>query len=234
MILDQPLPSARPRPRQPDGSGGQRRAAWAGTTRGVGEAGRTSLFARRGPRYLDAMTLRKIALLGHPILLGKAAPVEDPSAPEVQALVSDMLATMADADGIGLAAPQVHVAQRIVVALSLRDRAERADAAVHVLINPELTPLGDATELAFEGCLSIPDLRGLVPRHRRVGYRALGRDGGQVQGEAEGLFARVLQHEVDHLDGVLYPMRMPDLRHLAFASELPHLSAWLERPGDAA
>jgi peptide deformylase len=180
------------------------------------------------------MPVRKLALLGHPILLGKAAPVEDPTGGDVQDLIEDMLATMADADGIGLAAPQVHDGRRVVVAAELRDRSERAGSTVHVLINPELTPLGDGTELAFEGCLSIPDLRGLVPRHRRVAYRAVDRHGAAVAGVADGLFARVLQHEVDHLDGVLYPMRMADLRHLAFASELPHLSAWLERPGESA
>ena len=180
------------------------------------------------------MPVRTLALLGQPILLGKAAPVDDPTAADVQTLVEDMLATMADADGIGLAAPQVHDGRRVVVATELRDRSERAGSTVHVLINPELTPLGDDTELAFEGCLSIPDLRGLVPRHRRVAYRAVDRRGAVVAGVADGLFARVLQHEVDHLDGVLYPMRMTDLRHLALASELPHLSAWLERPGESA
>jgi peptide deformylase len=178
------------------------------------------------------MTLRKIARLGHPVLLARAAPVEEIGAPDVQALIDDMLETMADADGIGLAAPQVHAGRRIVVAMELADRAERGAAKVHVLINPELTSLGDEIEPGFEGCLSIPDLRGLVPRHRRVGFSALDRRGRSVTGEAHGLFARVLQHEVDHLDGILYPMRMTDLRHLAFTSELPHLSAWLERRGD--
>ena len=144
-----------------------------------------------------------------------------------------MLATMAAADGIGLAAPQVHRSLRIIVALEIRDRAERDAGIAHVLVNPELTPLGKTTELAFEGCLSIPDLRGLVPRHRRVAFRAIDRAGAAVEGVADGLFARVLQHEVDHLDGILYPMRMTDLRHLAFTSELPQLTAWLDRDGDA-
>jgi peptide deformylase len=177
------------------------------------------------------MTLRKIACLGHPVLLARAAPVEEIGAPNVQALIDDMLETMADADGIGLAAPQVYAGQRIILAMELADRAERGAAKVHVLVNPELTTLGEEIELGFEGCLSIPDLRGLVPRHGRVGYTALDRRGRRVAGEAHGLFARILQHEVDHLDGILYPMRMTDLRHLAFTSELPHLSAWLERHG---
>ena len=178
------------------------------------------------------MTLRKIALLGQPVLLARAKPVADLADPEVQRLIDDMLATMADADGIGLAAPQVHEPLRIVVALELRDRAEREHAVAHVLVNPELTPLGEASELAFEGCLSIPSLRGRVPRHAGCGYRALDRRGREITGVATGLFARVLQHEVDHLDGILYPMRMADLRELAFTSELRHLSAWLEQRGD--
>jgi peptide deformylase len=183
------------------------------------------------------MTVRDIALIGQPVLLTPSVAVEDPLAPEVQLLIDDMLETMRHADGIGLAAPQVGVGRRVVVAMELATRDERREAPVQVLINPELVPIAGASEepaMAFEGCLSIPDLRGLVPRHRRVGYRALDRHGRPMTGEAEGLFARVLQHEVDHLDGILFPMRMTDLRHLALTSELPHLLAWLERPGDAA
>jgi peptide deformylase len=180
------------------------------------------------------MTLRKLALLGHPVLLTCAEPVVDLGHPSVQTLIDDMLATMIDADGIGLAAPQVYEPLRLIVALELQDRAERGTAVAHVLVNPELTPVGEVTELAFEGCLSIPDLRGRVPRHASVAYRALDRYGREVRGVATGLFARVLQHEVDHLDGVLYPMRMTDLRQLAFTGQLPHLSAWLEQHGELA
>jgi peptide deformylase len=179
------------------------------------------------------MTVRPLALMGHPVLLTPAAIVADVGAPEIQELIDDMLATMAAADGIGLAAPQVHESLRIIVAMEIRARSEREEAAVHVLVNPTLTPVDEAAELAFEGCLSIPELRGLVPRHRCVAFEALDRAGRAVAGVAEGLFARVLQHEVDHLDGILYPMRMTDLRHLAFTSELPQLTTWLERDGDA-
>jgi peptide deformylase len=178
------------------------------------------------------MTLRKLALLGHPVLLARAEPVADVATPAIQTLIDDMLETMADADGIGLAAPQVYESVRVIVALELQDRAERGSAVPHVLVNPELTPMGEATELAFEGCLSIPDLRGRVPRHTGIAYRALDRRGQEVSGVATGLFARVVQHEVDHLDGILYPMRMTDLRELAFTSELPRLSTWLEQRGD--
>jgi peptide deformylase len=180
------------------------------------------------------MTLRKIALLGQPVLLAKAKPVHDLADPEIQRLIDDMLATMTDADGIGLAAPQVHESVRIVVALEMPDRAQRDAAVAHVLVNPDLTLLGDADDLAFEGCLSMPGLRGRVPRHASLHYRALDRHGQAVEGVASGLFARVLQHEVDHLDGILYPMRMVDLRALAFTGELPHLTGWLEQRGDLA
>jgi peptide deformylase len=180
------------------------------------------------------MTLRKIALLGQPVLLTRAAPVVSVADPEIQRLIDDMVATMRDAEGIGLAAPQIHESVRIVVAMELADRAQRDAALLHVLVNPELTLLGEADEPAFEGCLSIPGLRGRVPRHGRVRYRALDREGCPVEGLAGGLFARVLQHEVDHLDGILYPMRMTDLRALAFTAELPHLTAWLEQRGDLA
>lgn len=185
------------------------------------------------PAYMGCMTLRKIARLGHPVLLGKAAPVEDVGDPELQRLIDDMLETMADAEGIGLAAPQVYAGTRVILAQEMQDRSEAASAPVRVLINPELEPLGDEAVTGYEGCLSIPDLRGLVPRWRRVAYRALDRGGRRVEGEAEGLFARVLQHEVDHLDGVLYPMRMRDLRQLAFTSEMHHLEGWLRADGGA-
>ena len=178
------------------------------------------------------MTLRKIARLGHPVLLTRAEPVGDPTAADIQALIDDMLETMADAEGIGLAAPQVHAGLRVIVAMEIADRSRQAEAPVRVLINPELEPLDAAMENGFEGCLSIPGLRGMVPRHRRVAFRALDRRGREIGGEADGLFARVLQHEVDHLDGVLYPMRMIDLRHLAFTSEVRHLSAWIAASGD--
>lgn len=173
------------------------------------------------------MTPRPIAKLGHPVLLTKAAPVADPTDAAVQELIDDMRATLAQAQGLGLAAPQVFSSQRVILALPIAERDERPDAEPLVLVNPELSPLDDAMEGAFEGCLSIPELRGWVPRLRRVGYRALDRHGQPVSGEARGLFARILQHEVDHLDGVLFPMRMSDLRHLAFADQVRHLAEWM-------
>lgn len=174
------------------------------------------------------MTLRKIALMGHPVLLEPAKPVMDPTDPEMRELVRDMRETLADARGLGLAGPQVHAGKRVILALeAVAGEADRT-AEPLILINPELEPLDPDYETAFEGCLSIPGLRGLVPRYRRVGLKALDAEGRPVEREAEGLFARILQHEVDHLDGVLYLERLASPRHLAFDSEMARLTAYLE------
>lgn len=179
------------------------------------------------------MTLRKIARLGHPVLLARAEPVGDPGQPEIARLIADMIETMHDAHGVGLAAPQLHESLRLIVA---RDPGAPGPSApgsgateppLLVLVDPELRPLDDEREDGLEGCLSIPGLRGLVPRWRRVAWRGLDRHGAAIEGVAEGFLARVLQHEVDHLDGVLYPMRMTDLRQLALDSEINHLQARL-------
>jgi peptide deformylase len=181
------------------------------------------------------MAILKIARMGHPVLLARAREIEDPTAPEVRRLAHDMVATMLDAEGIGLAAPQVHVPRRLIVILdaATRDEAAAASAAGRalVLVNPEIEVLdgGEPDALDWEGCLSIPGLRGIVPRHGRVRYRALGLDGAPIEREVEGLPARVVQHEVDHLDGVLYPMRMSDLRLLTFDTEMKRLAALLDR-----
>jgi peptide deformylase len=171
------------------------------------------------------MALLKIARLGHPILLARARPVEDPTAPSIRALAADMVETMRDASGVGLAAPQVHVGLRLIVVLPIAEREAAREVDPLVLVDPELEPLDEGVEEAFEGCLSIPELRGVVPRFRRIGWRALGLDGRRLEGRAEGLFARILQHEVDHLDGILFPMRMRDLSTLAFESELRRVRA---------
>ena len=136
-----------------------------------------------------------------------------------------MTETMLDAEGIGLAAPQVHRALRLILFLDAEQRDEVPGRRPIALINPEIEPLDDALEPGWEGCLSIPGLRGVVPRYRRIGYRGLTLDGRTIEREAQGLHARVVQHEVDHLDGILYPMRMPDLSHLSFETELRHFAA---------
>ena len=170
------------------------------------------------------MALLKIAQMGNPILRAPAALVEDPRAPWVRRLAEDMIATMADAGGTGLAAPQVHQPWRIVVFLVAGDRLTDmpGDTAqdLTVLINPVVEPVGRERAFGWEGCLSVPGLRGVVPRHLRIRYRATGLDGETIERQAEGFHARVVQHECDHLDGVLYPQRMVDLRHLFFAEEL--------------
>lgn len=164
------------------------------------------------------MAILKIARMGHPVLLRVAEPVADPTAPEIRRLVADMVETMLDAGGIGLAAPQVHVPLRLFV-------WRNAAGTAAVLANPEIEPLGEETESAWEGCLSIPGLRGCVRRPRRIRWRGLDAEGRPAEGEAEGLAARVMQHETDHLDGILYPMRMKDLSLFGFTEELARAAA---------
>lgn len=159
------------------------------------------------------MAILKIARMGHPVLLGRAEEVEDPAAPDIRRLVADMAETMEDAGGIGLAAPQVHVPLRLFV-------WRTGAGGISALINPVLEPVGDESELGWEGCLSIPGLRGAVRRHARLRFSGLDMDGREVAGEAAGIAARVMQHETDHLDGVLYPMRMEDLSQFGFVEEL--------------
>jgi peptide deformylase len=141
---------------------------------------------------------------------------------------------MRDSRGIGIAAPQVHEGVRLIVAKPPPAAGEAERSEPLVLVNPVLTPVGDQRDEAFEGCLSIPEVRGLVPRWRSVAWRGLDREGMPVAGLAEGVLARVLQHEVDHLDGILFPMRMTDLRQLAFDRELDLLKAWRAGEGAAA
>ena len=170
------------------------------------------------------MALLKIARMGNPVLRARAAEIDDVSAPWVRALVGDMLETMEDAGGTGIAAPQVHASHRIVVFFVGGERATDLPGDgpqdLTVLINPVIEPLSDELVLGWEGCLSVPGLRGVVPRHLRVRYRGLGLDGKLIEREAAGFHARVVQHECDHLDGILYPQRMEDHRLLVYTEEL--------------
>lgn len=170
------------------------------------------------------MALLKIARMGNPVLRARAAEVDDPTAPWVRRLVDDMLETMHDAGGTGIAAPQVHAAHRIVTFFVGGERTTDlpgdGEQSLTVLINPVVEPIGNEMALGWEGCLSVPGMRGVVPRHLRVRYRGLGLDGEPIEREAAGFHARVVQHECDHLDGILYPQRMTDLRLLVFAEEL--------------
>lgn len=169
------------------------------------------------------MAILKIARMGHPVLRGVAAEVADPTAPEIARLVSDMAETLADIGGAGLAAPQVHVPLRVVLFQVPAERVSSAEddrpQALTALVNPVIEPLGEATELGWEGCLSVPGLRGAVPRWTRIRYRGVTPAGECIERIATGFHARVLQHECDHLDGILYPQRMTDLGMLVFVEE---------------
>lgn len=179
--------------------------------------------------HIAPMAILKIARMGHPVLGRVAEPVTDPGAPEIKALIRDMIVTMHDAGGAGLAAPQVHVPLRVVVYHAPAERTDDEErdghetAALTVLINPEIEPLGDEMSSGWEGCLSIPGLRGEVERPAHIRYRALNINGEMVEGEASGFHARVIQHECDHLDGILYPQRMTDMSKLIFESEVRHI-----------
>ena len=179
------------------------------------------------------MAIRKIARMGHPVLSRKAAPVADPAAPDVARLIADMAETLADAGGAGLAAPQVHIPLRLVLfrippGRDAEDESGAEDGGPGVaasetptvLVNPAIEPLGERMEEGLEACLSLPGLAGVVPRHHHIRYRWTDARGCAHEREARGFHARVVQHECDHLDGILYPMRMTDLSTLAFTSEL--------------
>ena len=175
------------------------------------------------------MSLLKIARMGHPVLIQRCAPVADPGAPEIRRLVADMIETMEDAPGVGLAAPQVHVPLRLFVFRIPDGRGgqDPLDMAVgnSVLINPEVELLTEERVLCWEGCLSIPGLRAAVPRAPRVRYRGVDCDGVMTEREVTGFHADVIQHEYDHLDGILYPMRVRNFALFGFSDELATAAA---------
>jgi peptide deformylase len=164
------------------------------------------------------MSLLKVAHMGHPVLRQKAGPIDTTTlrSPGVQKLIDDMAETMDEYAGIGLAAPQVHEGLRLFVA-----GIEQGDGKIKVIpfVNPEIVPIGDAIVEDWEGCLSIPDIRGRVPRHRDIVVRALDRRGKPFELELHGFPARVVQHETDHLDGVLFFDRMRSFETLTFLEE---------------
>ncbi len=176
------------------------------------------------------MALLKIARMGHPVLLQRAAPVADPGAAEIRQLVDDMIETMLDAPGIGLAAPQVHVPLRLFVFHLPAARTGEPAVAPQIVINPRVELLGEEMVLRVEGCLSIPGLRAAVPRHLRIRYAGVDCDGAPVGGEVDGLHANVVQHEYDHLDGILYPMRITDFSQFGFAEELARVPPPVQEP----
>ena len=169
------------------------------------------------------MTVREILKMGDPRLLRVAPAVTEFDTDALHLLITDMLDTMRAANGAGLAAPQIGVDVQLVIfgTDSLNPRYPDAPLVPRtVLINPEIELLGVPDEEGWEGCLSVPGLRGVVPRHARLRYRGFDAEGQAFEREAEGFHARVLQHECDHLDGILYPMRVQDFRRFGFTSVL--------------
>jgi len=170
------------------------------------------------------MSILKVARLGHPVLRQQSAPVpmEEIRSRETQQLIDDMVETMREYNGAGLAAPQVHVLKQIcVIEVSGNPRYPEAPSIpLTVLVNPRVTPLTDEREDGWEGCLSVPDMRGMVPRLTAVRLEAYDREGQPIDLVAKEFFARVIQHETDHLNGVVYLDRMNDF------STLTHLAEW--------
>ncbi|MCA3135692.1 MAG: peptide deformylase [Betaproteobacteria bacterium] len=168
------------------------------------------------------MAVREVIRWGDPRLLQPARPVERFDTPELHALVRDLEDTMAALQGAGIAAPQIAVPLQVVIfggAPSAR-YPEAPAVPYTVLVNPVLEPLGNHMEEGWEGCLSVPGMRGLVPRHHRLRYRGRDACGAPIERLAEGFHARLVQHECDHLAGILYPMRVRDLRHFGFTDVL--------------
>ena len=166
--------------------------------------------------------IREILRMGDPRLLRVSEPVTRFDTPELRQLLTDMFETMQAADGAGLAAPQIGVGLRVVV-FGFETNARYPDAPQvprTILINPVIEPLGEAMQDGWEGCLSVPGLRGKVPRFARIRYTGLDPKGQPIDREADGFHARVVQHECDHLDGLLYPQRMTDLSTFGFAEEI--------------
>ena len=160
--------------------------------------------------------------MGHPLLRQVAQPVQKFNTRQLRTLISEMDDTMRAANGAGLAAPQIGVSLRVVI-FELVDNPRYPDlkpVPYTVLINPVLTPLGSDTEEGWEGCLSVPGMRGLVPRFKRLRYQGFDAKGGRIDRTVEGFHARVVQHEVDHLDGILYPQRILDLSNFGFEDAL--------------
>jgi peptide deformylase len=168
------------------------------------------------------MAIRPVLRMGDPRLLEPSRPVERFDTPELHALIADMEETMRALNGAGLAAPQIGVGMRVVIfGVERNPRYPDAEPVPYtVLINPVLEPLGAEVEEGWEGCLSVPGMRGLVPRYRRLRYQGYDPYRRAIDRSVESFHARVVQHECDHLDGILYPMRIADLRNFGFNEEL--------------
>jgi peptide deformylase len=176
------------------------------------------------------MAVRSVLKMGDPVLLQVAGPVTEFDTAELHALLTDMQDTMAALSGAGIAAPHIGVSKQVVIFGVEKNRRypDVEEVPFTVLINPTITPLSDEQEEGWEGCLSVPGLRGLVPRYQRVRYTGFDQYGAAIEREAEGFHARVVQHESDHLQGVLYPMRIRDLRKFGFSNVLFPDEDWSE------
>jgi len=166
--------------------------------------------------------IREVLKMGDPRLLQVSRPLEAFGTPDLRELIADMRDTMAHLDGAGLAAPQIGVPLRVVI-FGVKSNPRYPDVEEvpdTVLINPVLTPMDGETEEGWEGCLSVPGMRGMVPRYRRLRYRGFDESGNTIDRVAEGFHARVVQHETDHLDGILYPMRIRDMANFGFVDVL--------------
>jgi peptide deformylase len=168
------------------------------------------------------MAIREVIKMGDPRLLALAAPITEFGTPELDSLLIDMQDTMRGLNGAGLAAPQIGVGLRVVIfGFEANPRYPEADMVPFtVLINPTLTPMGDIMDEGWEGCLSVPGMRGLVPRYRHLRYTGVDAAGAPIDRTVSDFHARVVQHEVDHLDGILYPRRIRDLTQFGFNDAL--------------
>ena len=165
------------------------------------------------------MAILKIAKLGHPVLLKKTNEISNLNDIDLKKIIYDMSETMIDANGIGLAAPQVHLSHRLFIYRN-PDIEEDEKIKVSILINPQIEKISDDTEDDWEGCLSIPGMSGLVRRSKKIIYSGFDLKGAKVSGEADGLHARVIQHEFDHLNGILYTSRLADKRAFGYSEEI--------------
>ncbi len=165
------------------------------------------------------MSILKIAKLGHPVLLKKTTKIDEFSTASLKKIIYDMSETMIDYNGIGLAAPQVHLSKRIIIFRN-PDVEDTEKIQITPLINPVFSPIGSEKDDEWEGCLSIPGMQGLVRRYKKISYFGYDLDGNKIENQAEGLHARVIQHEIDHLDGILYTSRLSDNKAFGFEKEI--------------
>ena len=168
------------------------------------------------------MSILKIARLGHPILLKKTSIVNKIPTPSIKKLIRDMTETMLDANGVGLAAPQVHISKQIIIFRIPEEDVKKNNNTIEItaLINPKIIKVSEETDNQWEGCLSIPGMTGLVERYSKIKYKGFDMNGNIIKKEAEGLHARIVQHEIDHLQGILYINRLVNSKAFGFVNEI--------------